>query len=375
MKILVLNCGSSSIKYKLFENKEIASGLIEKIGEKGSKIRNHKEGIRLMLKQLLETKKIRSISEIDAIGHRVVHGGRLSKSCIINENVIRIIKKFSSVASLHNPAELEGIIEMRKILPRIPHVAVFDTAFHQTLPDYAFVYPIPYYFYKKEGIRKYGFHGISHKYVSIRAAEFLKRQLNKLKIITCHLGAGCSITAIDKGKSIDTSMGFTPLEGLMMGTRCGDIDPGILIYLADKKKISPKKLDEIFNQKSGLSGISGIGKDIRDIIKGAKKGNKRCKLALKMFCYRIKKYIAYYYAILDGTDVIVFTGGIGENNPLVRKLSSEIKCFGIKIDENKNKKMNKKEGIISSSDSKVKVLVIPTNEEKLIALETEKLVK
>lgn len=317
MKILVLNCGSSSIKYRLFEgDKELAIGLIEKIGEKGSKIRDHKQGIALMIKQLLESKKIKSVSEIKAIGHRVVHGGELSKSCIINRKVIDIIKKFSPLAPLHNPVNLKGILEMQKILPKIPHVAVFDTAFHQTMPEKAFIYALPYEFYNRYGIRRYGFHGTSHQYVAQRAAAILKKPFNKSNIITCHLGAGCSITAIKNGKVIDTSMGFTPLEGLVMGTRGGDLDPGVIIHLADKLKMNIHKIDDILNKKSGLLGISGIGKDMRPILKSR---NKRAKLALEIFCYRLKKYIAAYAAILGKVDAIVFTGGIGEHVPLVRK--------------------------------------------------------
>jgi len=374
MKILVLNCGSSSIKYKLFENKEpLTDGLIERIGEKGSKIKNHKQGIKIMLKQLLKTKKIKAIKEIKVVGHRTVHGGELSKSCIINKKVINIIKKFSPLAPLHNPVNLKGIVEMQKILPNIAHVAVFDTAFHQTMQEHAFIYALPYEFYKKYKIRRYGFHGTSHQYVSQRAAAILKKTFTKLKIITCHLGAGCSMAAIKNGKVIDTSMGFTPLEGLVMGTRAGDIDPGILIYLADKFKMKPSGMDKLLNEKSGLAGLSGIGKDMRLILRGYKKGNKRCRLALEIFCYRIKKYIAAYAAALGDVDAVVFTAGIGENVPLVRDLSANISCLGIKIDKNKNKKT--KEGIISSNSSGIKVLVIPTDEEKMIAIETKKLIR
>jgi len=376
MKILVLNCGSSSIKYEFFENQELlTSGLIEKIGEIGSKIKSYKQGLQLMLNQLLESKKIKSISDIKAVGYRVVHGGKLSKSCIIDNRVIGIIKKFSHLAPLHNPANLKGIIMMMSILPGIPNVAVFDTAFHQTIPEKAYVYALPYELYKEHGIRRYGFHGISYQYVSQRTADFLKKPIEKLKIIVCHLGAGCSMTAISNGKAIDTSMGFTPLEGLVMGTRTGDIDAGILIYLIDRLKMNPKHLDDLLNKKSGLAGISGVGNDMRTILKEYKKGNKRCKLALEMFCYRIKKYIAAYAAALGNVDAVVFTAGIGENSPLIRAWSSDIECLGMKIDEKKNKNTIGKEGIISSQDSKIKILVIPTDEAKMIAIETEKLIK
>jgi len=371
-KILVLNCGSSSIKYNLFENgKTLTSGLIERIGEKDSKIKTHTQGIKLMVAQLLESGKIKSIKEIDGVGHRVVHGGELSKPSIINNKITNIIQKYCSVAPLHNPINLKGILEMKKILPKIKHVAVFDTSFHQTMPEHAFIYSIPYELYTKEGIRRYGFHGISHHYVSLRATELLEKK--DVNIITCHLGAGCSITAIKKGEVIDTSMGFTPLEGLVMGTRAGDIDSGIIIHLAKIKKMSFKEIDHLLNKKSGLAGISGLGKDMRLILKGYREGNKRCKLALEIFCYRIKKYIAAYAGALGKVDAIVFAAGIGENSPLVREWSAEIESIGISIDKRKNKKI--KEGIISTNNSKVKVMVIPTDEEKMIAIETIKLVE
>lgn len=376
MKILTLNCGSSSIRYKLFENeKTLLSGLIERIGERGSSIKNHKQGIKIMLNELIKSRKLKSLKEIDAVGHRVVHGGKLSTSCVISKNILKTIREFSRIAPLHNPVEFKGVRAMKQALPKIPNVAVFDTAFHQTMPEHAFIYAIPYRFYKKEGIRRYGFHGTSHHYVSLRAAEILKKPINKLKLITCHLGAGCSMAAVCNGKSIDTSMGFTPLEGLVMGTRCGDTDPGILIYLADKKRILPKRLDKIFNNQSGLAGISGVGKDMRDVLQGYKKNKKRCKLALEIFCYKIRKYIASYYAVLNKADAIVFTGGIGENAPLIRNWSSSLDCLGIRIDKEKNKKTIGKEGIISSPSSKVKILVIPTDEERMIAIETRKVIR
>lgn len=372
-KILVLNCGSSSIKYKLFEDEKVLySGLIEKIGEKGSKIKSHEQGIKLMFKELTNSGKIKKLTEITAVGHRVVHGGNFSKSCVIDKRVIGFIKKYSSVAPLHNPVNLKGIVETKKILPKIIHVAIFDTAFHQSMPEFAYIYGLPYKFYKKDKIRRYGFHGISHQYVALRASKILKKRFNDLNLITCHLGAGCSITAIRKGKVVDTSMGFTPLEGLVMGTRTGDIDPGILIYLVEKKNMTFRGINNLLNKKSGLTGISGLGKDMRLIIKNYRKGNKRCKLALEIFCYRIKKYIGAYAAALGKVDAIVFTAGIGEHVPLVREWSANIKCLGIKIDK-KNKKV--KERIISLPDSKIKVIVIPTDEEKMIAMETRKIVK
>ena len=371
-KILVLNCGSSSLKYSLFENdKFLIKGLIDKIGEKNSKIKDHGAAINLMIKQLLESDKIISLSELGAIGHRVVHGGDISKSSVVNKELIKKIKQFSSLAPLHNPLNLKGILTMQKILPKVPQVAVFDTAFHQTMPEEAFVYPLPYELYQKHGIRRYGFHGTSHKYVCLEAVKLLKTNLSKLNLITCHLGAGCSTAAIKEGKVVDTSMGLTPLEGLMMGTRSGDIDPSIIFHLMENLKMGPKEINDLLNKKSGLTGISGVGKDMRLILQEYKKGNKRCKLAIEMFCYRVKKYIAAYSGILGKVDAIVFTAGIGENVPLVRKLSTDIECLGIKIDSKKNLKNEK---IISSTSSKIKVFVIPTNEEKMIALETLELV-
>jgi len=376
MKILVLNCGSSSIKYKLYDNdKELAEGLIEKIGEKKSKITTYKQGIDLTIKQILGSGKIKGIEEIDAVGHRVVHGGTISKPCLIDKKVINVIEKFSELAPLHNPANLSGIIEMGKILPNAKHVAVFDTAFHQTMPKIACIYALPYKYYEKFGIRRYGFHGTSHKYAAHRAAEILGKKFNDLNLISCHLGAGCSIAAVKNGKVIDTSMGFTPLEGLIMGTRPGDIDPGILVYLQKKLKISLNQLDEILNKKSGLLGISGVEKDFRNVLKCARKGNFRCKLALDMFCYRVKKYIGAYAAALGKVNAIIFTGGIGENNDFVRDCASEITCLDIEIDKKKNRMMNGKEGIISAKNSKIAVLVIPADEERMIAIETQEIVK
>ncbi len=372
-KILVLNSGSSSIKYSLFENNNVlVKGLIDKIGEKNSNIKDHDTAINLMIKQLLESEKIISLSELGAIGHRVVHGGEISKSSLVNKDLIKKIKQFSSLAPLHNPLNLRGILTMQKILPRVPQVAVFDTAFHQTMPEEAFVYPLPYELYQKQGIRRYGFHGTSHKYVCLETAKLLKTNLSKLNLITCHLGAGCSIAAIKEGKVVDTSMGLTPLEGLMMGTRSGDVDPGVIFHLMENLKMGPKEINDLLNKKSGLAGISGKGKDMRSILKGYKDGNKRCKLAIEMFCYRLKKYISAYSGILGRVDAIVFTAGIGENVPLIRKLSTDIEFLKIKIDSKRN--LND-ETIISSIGSKVKVFVIPTDEEKMIALETLGLVK
>jgi acetate kinase len=376
-KILVLNCGSSSIKYELFNKKldYLLKGLIERIGEKGSRIRNHEQGVKLVIKELLESGKIRNIKEIKAVGHRAVHGGNIYKSSLITNKIIKVMKDYSKLAPLHNPVNLKGIYGAKKVLPRIPHVAVFDTSFHQTMPEEAFIYAIPYEYYTKNNIRRYGFHGTSHKYVAEKAANLLKKPFSKLNIITCHLGAGCSIAAVKQGRVIDTSMGLTPLEGVVMGTRCGDIDAGILIHLANELKMSFKEIDHLLNKESGLRGLSGVGKDMRVIWKN--KNKKRCKLAMKVFSYRLKKYLGAYMAALGKVDVIVFTGGLGENAYYIRELAlNNLNNYGIKLDKSKNKKMiNRKEGIISAKGSKVKLLVVPTNEQLMIAKETKRLVR
>ncbi len=349
--ILTINCGSSSIKYKLYlfpHGKLLAGGVIEKIGEKDSGVSTHTEGMKVVFSQLIDNKVIEHLSEIKAIGHRVVHGGEtFHEPHVIDKKVIRKIKECIKIAPLHNPANLEGIKATLNTLPNVLQVAVFDTAFHQTIPDYAHRYALPLKYYKKYKIRKYGFHGTSHQYVAKQAARILKKPLSKVKLITCHLGNGCSITAIDKGKSIDTSMGFTPLEGLMMGTRCGDIDVAAVLYLMEKEKLSLKKVDELLNKKSGLLGVSQISNDIREIKKAAERGNKLAQLALEMFMYRIKKYIGAYYMVLGGADAVCFTAGIGENNPdLINSLKRSI------------------QKVVSS---KTKVIVIPTDEGFMIA--------
>jgi acetate kinase len=345
MKILVINCGSSSIKYKLFQMPQerlVSKGLIEHIGEKGSKIGDHYTGLKIILGK---------INSVNAIGHRVVHGAeKFRRPVLINNQVIRKIRQCCSIAPLHNPANLAGILACKKLLAGKKQVAVFDTAFHQTIPDYAYTYGLPYEYYKKFGIRKYGFHGTSHEYVAGEAARILKKPLEKLKIITCHLGNGCSITAVDKGKSIDTSMGFTPLEGLIMGTRCGDIDPALVTYIMRKAKISIPQIEDILNKTSGLKGISGASNDMRILESRAKSGNRRAKLAIDIFTYRIKKYIGAYSAIMNGLDVLVFTAGIGENQKRIRDKISK--------------------GIFSCLNKKPKVLVIPTDEELMIARQT-----
>jgi acetate kinase len=317
----------------------ISAGLLEHIAEKGSGVSNRLTGIRRILG---------GIYKIEAIGHRVVHGfEKFKEPVLIDQRVIQKIRECSELAPLHNPANLDGILACKRLLPRVRQVAVFDTAFHHTLPKYAYIYGLPYEYYRKLGIRKYGFHGTSHEYVACEAAKILKRPLERLKIVTCHLGNGCSITAIDKGKSIDTSMGFTPLEGLIMGTRCGDIDPALVTFIMRNKKIDVRKMDDILNKDSGLKGISGISNDMRELLRRRSKGNKRAKLALDIFIYRIKKYIGAYVAVMGGLDALVFTAGIGEHARLIRKAICRGSFAHLKL--------------------KPKILVVPTNEELMIA--------
>ncbi|MEM2908736.1 MAG: acetate kinase [Candidatus Bilamarchaeaceae archaeon] len=392
-KILVLNCGSSSIKYRLFDNKfnTILYGLIERIGEKGTQlvhtkgeetlkqlveVKNHREGIALMIKMLHDPKLggIKRIDEISVVGHRVVHGGQMAKPALVSDVALNYLKDFEMLAPLHNPHNITGIKEAKKAMPNVPQIMVFDTEFHQTMPRKAYMYGLPYHFYDKYAVRKYGFHGMSHKYVALRAAELLGKK--KPNIITCHLGAGSSITAVNAGKSVDTSMGMTPLEGVMMGTRTGDIDPAVLQYLVKRYKFDYDELFDIMNFKSGLLGVSGVSKDVRVIEGKAKEGNKRCKLALEMFCYRVAKYIGAYAAALGKVDAIVFTAGIGENATKIREeICSYLGAFGVRLDKKKNKKAVGKEMDISAKGSKVKVLVIPTNEELMIAKEVSEVVR
>lgn len=358
VKVLTINCGSSSIKYKLYSFPKgdlLYRGAIERIGEKGSSVKNHAQGMRLVFFQLIDDKAIKNLDEIKTIGHRVVHGADVfCQPHMIDNRVIKKIKECVELAPLHNPANLDGIKAAKKLLPKVHQVAVFDTAFHQTIPVHAYLYAIPMKYYKKHKIRRYGFHGLSHQYVVKQAAKALRRPVNKLKMITCHLGNGCSIAAVDEGKCIDTSMGFTPLEGLVMGSRCGDIDAAIVFYLMHKEKLSYHQVDDILNRESGLLGVSGISNDVRVITREAKKGNKRAKIALELFLYRIKKYIGAYHLILGGADVIVFTAGIGENNPhLIRSLTKDIHKI----------------------TPKTKVLVVPTDEELMIASLTFNLIK
>jgi acetate kinase len=395
MNILVINSGSSSVKYKLFDvkdEKELARGIVERIGLKKSElvhaasggkeikitkdIRDHESAIRLALSFLSDKERgvIRDISEIGAVGHRVVHGGeQFSDSICITNDVIRAIRSYFKLAPLHNPPNLLGIKVAQKLLPKIKHVAVFDTAFHQTIPPSAYLYGLPHSFYEKDRIRRYGFHGTSHKYVALRTAEILKEPLSKLKLITVHLGNGCSITAVKNGQSVNTSMGFTPLEGLLMGTRSGDIDPAIVLYLLQEKRLLVKDIDTLLNKKSGLLGMSGISSDMRDVYEALEKGSKKAKLAFEVFIDRIQKYIGSYIVAMDGVDAIVFTAGIGENHaPTRRAVCEKLSFIGVSIDAEKNKSAVK-EKIITADLSKVKVLVVPTNEELMIARETHRL--
>ena len=395
MKILVVNCGSSSLKYQLIdmENENVmAKGYLERIGIEGSflthrvgkekykiekEIKDHAEGMQLVIEQLVhkEYGVISSLDEIDAVGHRIVHGGeKFSKSSIINDEVEQAIKDCISLAPLHNPAGITGIEACKKALPNVPMVAVFDTAFHQTMPEKAYMYAIPYEYYEKYKIRKYGFHGTSHKYVSQRVAQIIGKPIEDLKIISCHLGQGASLCAIKEGKSIDTSMGLTPLAGVPMGSRSGDIDPSVVTFLMNKENITPSEMENILNKKSGKLGLSGVSIDDRDIEAAANEGNKRAKLAIENFVYQVAGYIGRFAAQMNGVDVITFEAGIGENGITARKeICDYLGFLGVKIDDDKNN-VRGKEVEISTPDSKVKVYVIPTNEELMIARETRDLI-
>lgn len=398
MKILVLNCGSSSIKYKLLnmtDNATVASGVMEKIGLKGSflkhqnegqekiklegEVLDHQLGIEYIIGVMTDpdTGCISSLDEIDAVGHRVVHGGEDFKgSVMINEAVITQMEKCIDLAPLHNPPNLKGIYAISALMPEKPQVGVFDTAFHQTMPKHAYMYGIPKSLYDKYKIRRYGFHGTSHRYVSKRACEFLGIDYNKAKVINCHLGNGGSICAIDGGQSVDTTMGFTPVEGLLMGTRAGDLDIGAVTYIMDKEKINTDSASTLFNKHSGMLGVSGISSDAREIEDAAyKDGNEDALLALKIFQYRIKKYIGAYIAAMGGCDVLSFTGGIGENSDIDREaICKDMGFMGIEIDTTKNDGLRGKEALISTETSRVKVCVIPTDEELMIAQETQKVI-
>ncbi|GAB1418682.1 acetate kinase [Bacteroidales bacterium] len=393
IKIIVLNCGSSSIKYQLFEmpsKQVLAKGLVDKIGLKGSSIKHkrsdgveakiegeildHQAGIEYLLGILISKKygSLQTLNEIDAVGHRVVHAGeKFSGSVYINDEVIAALEECIDLAPLHNPPNLKGIYAMKALLPEVPQVGVFDTAFHQTMPPKAFLYGIPYALYEKYKVRRYGFHGTSHKYVSARACEILGLDIQKQKIITCHLGNGASMAAICNGKSVDTTMGMTPIEGLIMGTRAGDLDVGALLYIADKEETSIQFTSTLVNKFSGMLGISGVSSDMRDIGTAADAGNERAKVAMEMYQYRVKKYIGAFAAAMGGLDVVVFTGGIGENDTVTRTRSLDGLAFmGIQIDEQLSMSSRGKEEVLSTPDSKVKVIVVPTDEELMIASDT-----
>lgn len=396
MKTLIVNCGSSSLKYQLFDmNTEaiVAKGMVDRIGTDSASLKhdsigrgkitirsgipNHSVAVQDMVSALCDDEygAVKDIGEIAAIGHRVVHGGeRFSDSVLIGPEVTTAIKDCIKFAPLHNPLNLMGIESCQKLCPGVPQVAVFDTAFHQTMPKYVYLYAIPYEYYEKHGVRRYGFHGTSHAYVANRAAEILGKPLKDLKMITAHLGNGCSITAVQHGKSQETSMGLTPLNGLMMGQRSGDIDPAIIPFMAEMEKTDAEGVVNVLNKKSGLLGVSGVSHDMRDVEKAMAEGNERAAIAHKMFCHRIKKYIGTYAAGMGGLDVLVFTAGIGENDALVREVScAGMEYIGLELDPKRNAE-GPRERLISSDKSKVKILVVPTNEELMIARETLRLV-
>lgn len=398
MKIFVLNCGSSSVKYQLVQMPEkevLAKGIVEKIGLKGTGIKHkridgtqvntdceipdHKTGIQKVFEILLseEYGSMKNIKEIDAVGHRVVHGGEdFSGSVPVNAEVIKALEKNIDLAPLHNPPNLEGINAINKLLPDVTQVGVFDTAFHQSMPPFAYLYGLPFSIYEKYSIRKYGFHGTSHKYVSKRACEVLGKDFDKTKIITCHLGNGSSIAAVKNGKSIDTSMGLTPNEGLIMGTRMGDIDAGALLFVAAKEDMSIEEMNKLINKESGVFGISGVSSDMRELEKAAAGGHERAQLALDMFHYRVRKYIGAYAAAMGGLDILVFTGGIGENADKTREaVCKDFEFLGLELDEEKNSGLRGKEAVISKDNPKVTVIIIPTDEEMAIAIDTHNILK
>lgn len=393
MNVLVLNCGSSSVKYKLLEmpeGKVKAQGVVEKLGLPGSFLKvNLPSGEKVILEKdlpehtaaiefILETITgkeygcIKDLKEINAVGHRLVHGGdKFTESVLIDNDVVAKVESCIDLAPLHNPATLKGIEAVTKLLPQLPQVGVFDTAFQQTMEKKVFMFPIPYEYYEKYGIRRYGFHGTSHRYVSQRACDFLGLDYNKARIITCHIGNGASIDAIKNGKCIDTSLGMTPTDGLMMGTRCGAVDPGMLVFLGEKEGFSYEELSNCINKKSGVLGVSGVSSDMRELEAAIKKGNERAILALDMYEYRIKKYVGAYAAAMGGVDLIVFTGGVGENQARTRDfVCSDMEFMGIHFDKKKNESIRGEEALISLPDSKVKVCVIPTDEELMIAKDT-----
>jgi len=398
MKILVLNCGSSSVKYQLIETETqlaLAKGMISRIGMSASvlthkphdrpeikvsaEILDHIVAVEYVIAYLTSANHgvIKDKSEIDAVGHRVVHGGEEFQDSIkITPELMATLRSLIELAPLHNPHNIRGITACQKSLPDVPQVAVFDTAFHHKIPPQAYIYGIPYVFYTRYGIRRYGFHGTSHKYVSVRAADMLGKPLTDLKIVTCHLGNGASISAVKGGVSIDTSMGFTPLEGLLMGTRSGDLDPAIILHIMAREELSLHEGNTLLNKHSGLIGISGVSSDMREIEQAAADNNNNARLALDVYCYRLKKYIASYAAAMGGMDAIVFTAGVGENSPLIRRKTCEnLEFMGVKLNEKKNEKTSGKEIDISTDDASVRTLVIPTNEELVIAQDTQRIIE
>lgn len=393
MNVLVLNCGSSSVKYKLFqmpEGKVLAQGGVEKLGLSDSFLKlklpsgekvvlekdmpEHTVAIDFILKTITGSEYgcIKSLSEIDAVGHRLVHGGdKFSESVVITDAVVESVKQCIDLAPLHNPSTLKGVAAVTELIPGVPQVGVFDTAFPQTMPQRAFMYALPYEYYEKYGVRRYGFHGTSHRFVSKRACEFLGLDYNKARIITAHIGNGASMCAIKEGKCIDTTMGLTPTEGLMMGTRVGDVDPGALVFIGEKEGLSMAQLSEVINKKSGVLGVSGVSSDMREIEEAISQGNERAKLALEMYDYRIKKYVGAFTAAMGGLDLLIFTGGVGENQTTTREyVCEDMQYMGIELDKELNAKIHGDEALLSTKESKVKVVVIPTDEELMIALDT-----
>lgn len=399
MIVLVLNCGSSSIKYQVIDmgetEKLLAKGIVERIGltdgilthkpegkerfEVVKDIPDHTVGINLILKSLVDANHgvIKSLDEITAVGHRVAHGGEFfTESSLIDEMVKHEIEKCIELAPLHNPANLKGIISMENLLPGVPQVAVFDTSFHQSMPKHAYLYAIPYEYYQEHKIRKYGFHGTSHKYVAKKACKILGLDFLNTKIISCHLGNGASIAAIKNGKSVDTSMGFTPVDGLIMGTRSGSIDPGVLLYIAERENLTFKGINDLINKRSGVCGISGLSSDMRDLEDAAAEGNERAKLALDMYFYRVKHFVGAYAAIMGGVDLIIFTGGIGENDPFIREdVSNSLAYMGVEFDADANRGVRGKDKLLTKPTSKVKVMAVTTNEELVIASDTANIIE
>lgn len=398
MIVLVLNCGSSSVKYSLYDMPEariLASGGIEKLGlpdsfikfktPDGKKVQierflpEHTVAVEFILEILTKSEYavLDSVDQIEAVGHRLVHGGEaINKSVLIDDEVIEQVKRVSDLAPLHNPPSLKGVDAVTKLLPRVQQVAVFDTAFHQTMPAYSYMYALPYEYYEQYGVRRYGFHGTSHRYISHRACEMLGRDFDKTRIVTCHIGNGASIAAVCNGKVLDTSMGLTPTDGLMMGTRCGSIDPGIVPFIMEHEQMSPSDFSTMVNKKSGVLGISGVSSDMRDVEQAAEQGNERAKLALEMYRYRIKKYVGAYAAAMGGVDVIVFTGGVGENDSVTREaVSTGLEFMGVEFDSEINRSSRGEEKVLSKPSSRVAVLCVPTDEELMIARDTMELVK